>query len=60
MNTYEKREQKPWLIKIGATTLLAHCIGLLSEPLFRQLPWQQSKLVVLPYGLSCHASNHSH
>lgn len=59
MNAQAKREQKPWLITMGATTLLAHCIGILSEPLFRQLPWQQSKLVVLPYGLACHASNHS-
>jgi hypothetical protein len=52
MNAHSKREQPPWLITRGATTVLAHVIGILSEPLFHQLPWQQSKLVALPYGLA--------
>ncbi len=32
---------------IGITPLLAYAIGLLATPLFRQLPWRQSELVVL-------------
>lgn len=57
MHTQSNRKQKPWQITMGATTLLAHFIGVLSEPLFRQLPWQQSQLVVLPYGLEPSWSN---
>jgi hypothetical protein len=51
MDVSLKKEQRTWQITAGATTLLARAIGFLSEPLFRQLPWQQSKLVVLPHGL---------
>ncbi len=44
MNAISARERP---ITIGITPLLAYFIGVLTAPLFRQLPWQQSDLVVL-------------